>query len=80
MNWVEWIGILGTLLIIVGWAFSDMKKARNFNILGCIAFIIYGVMIHSISVWLLNGACIVLQFFKLYKESKENKNKSQNQE
>lgn len=69
MDWREFIGILATILVLISFTQSDVKVIRYINMVGCILFIIYGVLIGALSVWLLNGACLVLHCYKLYHES-----------
>lgn len=69
---VELIGILATLLVLVSFLFTGETKIRVINIIGAVIFVIYGVLINSLSVWILNGALIIIHFVKLYKYKKEN--------
>lgn len=70
---IEFIGIVASVLVLISFVSSNMKKVRTINTLGCVLFVIYGVLIHSVSVWFLNGACFILQIYKLVKENKANK-------
>jgi len=68
-SWKEIIGILATILVLISFTQSDVKKIRYINIVGCILFVTYGLLIGAFSVWLLNGACLILHIYKLRKES-----------
>lgn len=70
MNSVEWLGLLGSFVILFGLAFTDIIKLRLLNILGSFIFMIYGISIGSLSVWILNLACIIQNVYKLIKLKK----------
>ena len=69
---VELIGILATLLVLISFLFTGEIKIRVINIVGAVIFVIYGVLINSLSVWILNSALIIIHIVKLYKYKKEN--------
>lgn len=71
-NYFEIIGIFATIFILIGFMSSNIKVVRVFNIIGSILFVIYGVAINAMSTWLLNGLCIILNVYKIYKENKSN--------
>ena len=71
MNWIEYIGICATLLILISLTFSDTTKLRIFNTIGSVLFVIYGVYIGALSVWILNGVCAIVNVYKLIKNSKK---------
>ena len=63
----EAIGILATLFVLGSFLVDGEKKIRKINIFGAILFIVYGVLIGALSVWLLNGALLVIHIYKLRK-------------
>lgn len=63
----EFIGILGTLFIIIAFTFNGELKIRIFDLIGAILFVIYGITIKSFSTILLNGILIIIQIYKIYK-------------
>ena len=65
---VELLGILATLFIVIAFAMNSKKLIRIFDTIGAILFIIYGVLISSLSVWLLNGILVIINIHKLIKE------------
>lgn len=64
---VEWLGIIGTLFIVLAFAQNNEKQIRFFDSLGAFLFVIYGIKIHALSVWLLNGIIIIINIYKIYK-------------
>lgn len=66
--YIELIGLVATLFVLLSACQSHKRNIRIVNSIGCVLFVIYGVLIHSLSVWLLNSACTCIQIYKLYKE------------
>lgn len=64
---IEIIGIIATLCVLASFVLNGESKIRVVNIVGAIIFVIYGLLIRSISVWLLNGALIFIHLYKLCK-------------
>lgn len=69
----EYLGIIGTLLILVGFLSDKEKTIRIFDMAGSIMFILYGVMIGSISNILLNSALVLIHAYKLALKGKGGK-------
>ncbi|MCL2382831.1 MAG: lactate dehydrogenase [Oscillospiraceae bacterium] len=63
----EILGIIATLFVLASFALSGEGKIRSINIIGSTLFVIYGIFIGAISVWLLNGALIFIHIYKLIK-------------
>lgn len=64
---MEFIGILGTLFILLAFILNGEFKIRLFDLVGAVLFVIYGITINSFSTILLNGILIGVQLYKLYK-------------
>lgn len=62
---VEVIGILATVFIVAGFAFKDEKTIRIVNMIGAVFFVIYGISISALSVWLSNGILILIHIYHL---------------
>ena len=71
----EIIGIAATLFVLISFLFTNEKRIRQVNIVGAVIFVIYGILIGAISVYLLNGALILIHMYKLYR-SRGGKNES----
>jgi preprotein translocase subunit SecF len=71
---IEVLGIIATLFILASFVLSGESKIRSINIIGSILFVIYGIIIGSISVWLLNGALILVHIYKIIKLKKKKDN------
>lgn len=68
---MEWIGIAGTLSIILAFTMNGERKIRIFDLIGALLFIIYGVTIRSFSTILLNVVLVVVQAYKLLRRRSE---------
>lgn len=66
--WIEAIGILATVFVLISFLFRNPKQIRIVNIIGAILFVVYGILISSLSVWLLNGALIAIHIYYLCKK------------
>lgn len=61
----EWLGLLGTLMILIGFCSNSEKIIRIFDAIGSALFVIYGVMIGSVSTIVLNACLILVHGYKL---------------
>ena len=73
MNWFETIGIVGTIFVLLSFLMKDLKKVRIINIVGAVLFVIYGVLMHAVSTWILNGILVAIHIFYLVKDRKGEK-------
>lgn len=64
---VEILGIIATLFVLAAFMLNDVKQIRIVDLIGAILFVIYGILIHSLSVSLLNGILIIIHLYKLIK-------------
>ena len=63
----EIIGIIATLFVLVSFLFTNEKRIRQVNIIGAAIFVGYGIYISALSVYVLNGALVIIHIYKLYK-------------
>lgn len=69
----ELIGLIATLFVLISFLQKSEINIRKFNIVGASLFVIYGFLISSISVWLLNGILLgvhIKRLKELYNEKK----------
>ncbi len=76
----ELIGVLGSVLVLISMGFNTNEDKgvwwmRLFNLVGSAVFVVYGALIHSISVTLLNLICIILNAKGLYNITRKIKKK-----
>lgn len=70
---IEILGIMATIFIVIAFCMNNKKWIRILDSFGALLFVIYGILIGSFSVSLLNGIVIIINIYKLIKERKENK-------
>lgn len=63
----EYIGLTGTVLILIAFLCNGEKKIRLFDMAGSVLFVIYGCFIHAYSNIVLNGILILVHIWKLHK-------------
>lgn len=61
----EIIGLAAGILILISFLMKGEIKIRAVNIFGALLFIIYGILIESISVLFVNAALFVIQGVKI---------------
>ena len=71
---VELLGIVGTVFILIAFLQNNSNYIRVFDCIGALFFIIYGVQIHAISVWLLNSIIITINIIKIYNQKEVESN------
>jgi len=67
----EIIGIIASLFILLSFLYNGEKQIRIVNIIGAVLFVIYGILISALSVYLMNGILIAIHIRKLFKLKKE---------
>ncbi len=70
---LEIVGIIATLFVLASFLTSGERNIRIINIVGALIFVVYGILIGALSVWILNGALFFIHIYKLYKLNKQNK-------
>lgn len=64
----EILGIIASTLVLISFLFKKERSIRLVNILGAIMFVIYGLLINALSVWLLNGILIFIHLYYLHRD------------
>lgn len=65
MNSVEILGLLATVLVLVSFLCKGEKSIRTINICGAALFVVYGLALDALSVWLLNGVLVIVHLWYL---------------
>lgn len=63
MNY-EWIGILGSIFIIIAFTNKKEKVIRIFDAVGACLFIIYGGLTHTWSTMVLNAILVIVHIIR----------------
>ena len=72
----EWLGIVASAFILISFLFTKQTITRLINMVGCIVFVIYGLLLPTYSTAFMNGALFIVHIVYLvkdYKSSKKNK-------
>lgn len=64
---VELIGYLASVVILIGFTFKSESKIRTINMIGSLLFIVYGLLIKAYPLALLNALTIVVNIRALVK-------------
>lgn len=71
----EWLGIIASAIVLVSFLTTNQIKTRIINSVGCVVFIIYGLMLPAYSTAFMNIAMLVVHtvfltkhFIKRHKE------------
>lgn len=62
----EFLGYISSAVLLISFLFSDAKKLRIINSVGCILFVIYGLMIDSLPVVLTNVSIVLINLYHLF--------------
>jgi len=73
VNWMEWVGYLASIIVLISLLMSSIVKLRWINLLGAVLFTVYGVLISSIPVGLANFGIVLIDIYYLvqFYKSKE---------
>lgn len=64
----EIIGFIGSLFVILSYIFKDMTKLRIVNMIGCVVWIIYGILIHSYSTIFTNLVIMIIHIVNMVRK------------
>nr|WP_278245263.1 YgjV family protein [Clostridium sulfidigenes] len=68
---IEWIGYLASILITISMFMKEIFKLRFINLMGCILFVIYGLIIGAYPVAIANAIIVFINLYYLYKLFRE---------
>lgn len=63
--WLEMVGYLGSVLVAISLMMRSLLRLRVINSLGCVVFVIYGIVIHAYPVAILNGFIVFINAYYL---------------
>lgn len=66
---IEIFGFIAGVVVMLSYVLDGLKL-RIANVIGSVLMVIYSVMLHSISLTVLNGLCIVIHLYYILKEEK----------
>jgi hypothetical protein len=74
-NWLEWLGYLASLIVLISLLMSSIIKLRWINLLGSSLFSLYGFLIGALPVGLMNLGIAMINIYylvKIYSASAKN--------
>lgn len=63
---VEWFGYLASLFVLMSFLMRNITTLRYVNTLGCMFFVIYGVLLNSWPIIITNAAIILVNLYYLF--------------
>ncbi|ELZ1714578.1 YgjV family protein [Vibrio parahaemolyticus] len=67
MSIIEFIGHTASLFVCLSLLMSNVRLLRYLNMVGCICFVSYGVMISANPIIIVNGFCVLINIYHLIK-------------
>ena len=67
MNWLDWIGYIASVIIVISMMMSSLVKLRIVNMTGALLFSVYGFLIGALPVGILNGFVVFVNIYQLYR-------------
>jgi hypothetical protein len=64
-NWLEWLGYTASAIILVSLIMSSVKRLRWINLAGSAVFAVYGMLIGSIPVAVMNIGIVIINIYYL---------------
>ena len=79
MNWVEWLGYLSAALVVLSFLVGQrVRRIRFINMLGAVAFLIYGILLDvNFPIIIPNAFIICIQFYYLFIKKRQTPGKQQ---
>ena len=77
MDWIEWLGYFAAALVVLSFLVGQkIRRIRFINMLGAIAFLIYGILLDvNFPIIIPNAFIICIQFYYLFIKKKQNTGK-----
>ena len=63
----EWLGLVASAFVLISFLTSNQIKTRLINMVGCIAWVVYGFLLPAYSTAIMNGAVFIVHVVFLTK-------------
>ena len=63
----EWLGLIASAIVLISFLTSNQIKTRIINMVGCIVFIVYGILLPAYSTAFMNLALLIVHIIFLAK-------------
>lgn len=70
ISYVEWFGYLASLFVLMSFLMRNITTLRYVNTLGCMFFVIYGILLNSWPIIITNAAIILVNLYYLFVSKK----------
>lgn len=67
MNWIEYVGYGGSLIVAISLMMTNICKLRWVNFVGAVVFMVYGFLLDAMPVVALNAFIAFIDLYHLYK-------------
>lgn len=64
--WYEWLGYAASLIVLISLVMSSVKRLRWINLVGSLVFAVYGIIIKSYPVAVMNLGIVIVNTYYLY--------------
>ncbi|MFQ3547012.1 MAG: hypothetical protein SNJ56_01640 [Termitinemataceae bacterium] len=64
--WIEWFGTLASVIVAISLTLKNIKRLRIVNLIGSLAFAVYGLLIMAWPVFALNAFIVLINTYYLY--------------
>lgn len=65
--WIEWVGYVASIMIVISLIMTSVVSLRIVNTIGCILFVIYGLTTGAYPVAIANSLIVFINFYHLYR-------------
>lgn len=66
-NWIELFGTAASVIVAASLTMKNIKRLRVLNGVGALCFAVYGFLIGSLPVWVLNGFIVAIDAYYLWR-------------
>lgn len=67
IDWLEWLGYLASVIVLISLLMSDILKLRWINLVGSSLFSLYGFLIGALPVGFMNFGIALINIYYLFK-------------
>lgn len=66
INMIEWLGYAASLIVLVSLLMSSVKRLRWINLMGSLAFAVYGFLVGALPVGFMNTGIVLINLYFLF--------------
>lgn len=69
LEWTEWLGYLASVIVAISLMMSNVRRLRWINLMGALAFTIYGAILGLLPILIVNGFIVGINIYYLIRMS-----------